>query len=345
MPSRRPAAIAGSTGPRSIASSPSRRAGDAAARQHGRHARNACRGSTSGATPPRDGVGRPGPQRGRRRRPRGLPPGRPPARDGPGRPPRCRPDWTSSARRRSEAQATDLVDDLARRLAAAGTSLTESVALFVAARRPFLAELAGLGRRRALDAARLAALYEDASSLLDRLLLRLIATHQAAELTWTPAIWLPGTDVHPGPAVRGAAVRPVARPARRVPADLGVRDAVLRHRRRRRGAGRHGRLERGALSDVVPDRRGLDGRLAGPRDGVPAGAHPVRLQLRAVPVPGRAVHVPHPEQARVPGRRHAAAAVLHRRRPAGAGGRGRDLLQQRSLAARWPPRRWSGRRS
>lgn len=85
-----------------------------------------------------------------------------------------------AARARSEADAADLVDDLARRLAASGTSLTESVALFVAARRPFLAELAGLGRRRALDAARLAALYEDASGLLDRLLLRLIATHQAA---------------------------------------------------------------------------------------------------------------------------------------------------------------------
>jgi excisionase family DNA binding protein len=85
-----------------------------------------------------------------------------------------------AARARSEADATELVDDLARRLAASGTSLTESVAMFVAARRPFLAELAGLGRRRALDSARLAALYEDASGLLDRLLLRLIATHQAA---------------------------------------------------------------------------------------------------------------------------------------------------------------------
>ena len=84
------------------------------------------------------------------------------------------------ARERSEADAVELVDDLARRLAASGTSLTESVALFIAARRPFLAELAGLGRRRALDAARLAALYEDASGLLDRLLLRLIATYQAA---------------------------------------------------------------------------------------------------------------------------------------------------------------------
>ena len=84
------------------------------------------------------------------------------------------------ARASAEADAEILVDDLARRLAAAHVSLTEAVALFVAARRPFLAELAGLGRRRTLDPARLGALYEDASALLDRLLLRLIATHQAA---------------------------------------------------------------------------------------------------------------------------------------------------------------------
>jgi excisionase family DNA binding protein len=85
-----------------------------------------------------------------------------------------------AARATAEAQATAVVDDLARRLSGAGTNLTESVGLFVAARRPFLAELAGLGRRRALDAARLAGLYEDASGLLDRLLLRLIETHQEA---------------------------------------------------------------------------------------------------------------------------------------------------------------------
>lgn len=84
----------------------------------------------------------------------------------------------AGARAVSEADATALVDDLARRLATSGTSLTEAVALFVAARRPFLDELTGLGRRRALDAARLAALYEDASGLLDRLLLRLVATYQ-----------------------------------------------------------------------------------------------------------------------------------------------------------------------
>jgi excisionase family DNA binding protein len=86
-----------------------------------------------------------------------------------------------SGRAQAEAEAVILVDDLARRLAAGGTSLTEAVGLFVAARRPFLAELAALGRRRALDPSRLATLYEDASSLLDRLLLRLIETHQAGE--------------------------------------------------------------------------------------------------------------------------------------------------------------------
>ena len=83
-----------------------------------------------------------------------------------------------AARATSEAQANAIVDDLARRMSAAGTSLTEAVGLFVAARRPFLAELAGLGRRRALDAARLAGLYEDASGLLDRLLLRLVETYR-----------------------------------------------------------------------------------------------------------------------------------------------------------------------
>jgi excisionase family DNA binding protein len=85
----------------------------------------------------------------------------------------------AAMRARSEADAAALVDDLAIRLAASGTSLTEAVGLFVAARRPFLAELSGLGRRRALDASRLAALYEQASGLLDRLLVRFLATYQA----------------------------------------------------------------------------------------------------------------------------------------------------------------------
>jgi excisionase family DNA binding protein len=80
----------------------------------------------------------------------------------------------------AEARAADLTDDLARRLAAAGLSLTEAVGLFVAARRPFLTELGAIARRRSLGADRLSAMFVDASALLDRLLLRLVAAHQDA---------------------------------------------------------------------------------------------------------------------------------------------------------------------
>jgi excisionase family DNA binding protein len=80
----------------------------------------------------------------------------------------------------AEATATGLVDDFARRLAGGGLSLTESVGLFIAARRPFLSELGVIARRRALGSDRVSALFEEASGLLDRLLIRLIATHQEA---------------------------------------------------------------------------------------------------------------------------------------------------------------------
>jgi excisionase family DNA binding protein len=84
------------------------------------------------------------------------------------------------ARARAEGDAAELVDHLARRLAVNGVELTDAVGHFVVARRPFLTELAGIGRRRTLDPAHLASLYEDASAVLDRLLLRFIAAHQAA---------------------------------------------------------------------------------------------------------------------------------------------------------------------
>ena len=66
----------------------------------------------------------------------------------------------ADARRRasSEAAAAQLVDDLGRRLAASGVGLIDAVGQFVVARRPFLTELAVIGRRRALDPAHLAAL-------------------------------------------------------------------------------------------------------------------------------------------------------------------------------------------
>ena len=83
-----------------------------------------------------------------------------------------------AARIVAESRAAELTEDLGRRLAAGGLSLTESVGLFVAARRPFLSELGVIARRRALPADRLSAMFEDASALLDRLLIRLVAAHQ-----------------------------------------------------------------------------------------------------------------------------------------------------------------------
>jgi hypothetical protein len=53
----------------------------------------------------------------------------------------------------------------------------------VAARRPFLTELGVIARRRSMDPDRLATIYDASSSLLDRLLLRLVAAHRALEVT------------------------------------------------------------------------------------------------------------------------------------------------------------------
>ncbi len=78
----------------------------------------------------------------------------------------------------AEAAAAEITDGLAHRLAAAGMPLGDAVSLFVAARRPFLGELAAIGRRRTVDPDRLSQIYDASSSLLDRLLLRLVATHE-----------------------------------------------------------------------------------------------------------------------------------------------------------------------
>lgn len=76
--------------------------------------------------------------------------------------------------------AAALAEAQGQRLAVAGSSLTEAVALFVAARRPFLVELGRLGRRRALDARQLAGLFDAASTALDACLLRFIQGHRTA---------------------------------------------------------------------------------------------------------------------------------------------------------------------
>jgi len=81
-------------------------------------------------------------------------------------------------RARREADATALVRGTAVRMRAAGAGISEAVAAYTTARRPFLTELAAIGRHRSLDAAHLSALYEEAVGLLDRLLLVFVDAFQ-----------------------------------------------------------------------------------------------------------------------------------------------------------------------
>jgi excisionase family DNA binding protein len=96
-------------------------------------------------------------------------------------------DATRTAEReRWEREALNLIGTAARSLAEAGADTHEAVGIYLRARRPLLGELAAIGRRRALDATQLAALYERAIGLLDRLLLHLIETHAAAARRQAP---------------------------------------------------------------------------------------------------------------------------------------------------------------
>ena len=89
-------------------------------------------------------------------------------------------DHAEAHRKVGLEEALELSRALGARLAASGMSLTESVALFVAARRPFLGELGGLARRRSLDSRQLARLLERASEALDGCLLSFIEGHRTA---------------------------------------------------------------------------------------------------------------------------------------------------------------------
>ncbi len=91
-------------------------------------------------------------------------------------------------RERWEAEAIAITDTTARRLAQGGASTADAVAAYVRARRPFLVEIASIGRRRALDGSQLAALFEAAIGLLDRLLLHLVATHDQVRSTQSHAV-------------------------------------------------------------------------------------------------------------------------------------------------------------
>lgn len=89
-------------------------------------------------------------------------------------------DGAGPARALAERDAVLLAATLGERLAAHGVSLADGVAMFVTARRPFLAELSLVARRPGVDASRVGALYEASSGLLDRLLLAFVAAHTAA---------------------------------------------------------------------------------------------------------------------------------------------------------------------
>ncbi len=81
----------------------------------------------------------------------------------------------------AEGEASRVAGQFGTRIAKAGISLGDGLMRFVSARRPILEELSSLARRRSLDVRDLGALYDAASTLLDRLLLRFVESHQAAD--------------------------------------------------------------------------------------------------------------------------------------------------------------------
>jgi excisionase family DNA binding protein len=87
---------------------------------------------------------------------------------------------TAADRARWEGEAMALITSIGERLAEIGADAAEAVGIYIHARRPFLTELAAIGRRRAMDPTQLASLFEQAVGLLDRLLLQLVVTHARA---------------------------------------------------------------------------------------------------------------------------------------------------------------------
>ena len=89
-------------------------------------------------------------------------------------------DETGPRRALAEREAVDLAAHLGERLAVHGVPLADGVSMFVSARRPFLAELSVVARRRGVEGARIGELYDTSTGLLDRLLLAFVAAHESA---------------------------------------------------------------------------------------------------------------------------------------------------------------------
>jgi excisionase family DNA binding protein len=89
-------------------------------------------------------------------------------------------DQSGTGRAQAERDALALAAELGDRLAVHAVPLADGVAMFVAARRPFLAELSLVARRRGVDAARVGDAWDASTGLLDRLLLAFVTAHAAA---------------------------------------------------------------------------------------------------------------------------------------------------------------------
>ena len=92
------------------------------------------------------------------------------------------------ARRHQLTEATAAAADYGRKGASLGLSLSDVVEGFLAFRRPFLAEISGVARRRGFDAGEVGRLHDDADRALDRLLVATMAGHRTDTLrTWHEA--------------------------------------------------------------------------------------------------------------------------------------------------------------
>jgi len=89
-------------------------------------------------------------------------------------------DETGPGRALAERDAVDLAALLGERLAIHGVPLADGVSMFVSARRPFLAELSVVARRRGVEGSRIGEVYDTSTGLLDRLLLAFVAAHEVA---------------------------------------------------------------------------------------------------------------------------------------------------------------------
>ncbi len=119
-------------------------------------------------------------------------------------------DESGPGRAMAERDAVNLAAHLGERLALNGVPLGDGVSMFVSARRPFLAELRVVARRRGVDGSRVVDLYETSTGLLDRLLLAFVAAHEVAGREMTEAEGRLGESPEaggdrPGPAAPSAA--------------------------------------------------------------------------------------------------------------------------------------------